>query len=236
MVLGAYPTRPPPREAASVPLMSRLPGLLLIRHAQSIWNAEGRWQGWADPPLSAAADAQIEEAAGRLEGESFGLVVTSDLIRARQTAERLGHALGLAAECLIDSGLREYDAGEWSGLTRHEIEQGWPGDIERYGRGEISAPPGGEPRVTFEQRVAGAARRTGAAAAAAGADRLLVVTHGGVIRALARAVAVAEYRVGQLSGYRGRHDEGGLFPETPVNLLAGPKTPGDLDETPATVI
>jgi probable phosphoglycerate mutase len=210
--------------------------LLLLRHAQSTWNAEGRWQGRADPPLSAAADDQIEEAARRLEGESFGLAVTSELIRARQTAGRLLHALGLTVECHIEPGLREFDAGEWSGLTRDEIERRWPGSIERYARGELAAPPGGEARETFEQRVAGAARRTGAAAATVGADRLLVVTHGGVIRALARAAAALEYRVGQLSGYWGYHDEGGLFPETPVNLLAGPSGRGDIDETAVTVL
>jgi probable phosphoglycerate mutase len=208
----------------------------MVRHAQSTWNALGRWQGSADPPLSDAGCAQITEAARRLDGESFGLVVTSDLIRARDTAAGLVGALRLDVQYLIEPGLREFDAGEWSGLTREEIEQRWPGDIDRYARGDLDAPPGGEPRLVFEDRVAGAGRRTGAAAAAAGVDRLLVVTHGGVIRALARAAGVAESRVGQLAGYRGRFDEGGIFPEIPVDLLTGPIGAEDVDETGATAI
>jgi probable phosphoglycerate mutase len=210
--------------------------LLLLRHAQSTWNAEGRWQGWADPPLSPTADDQITAAAGRLRGESFGLVVSSDLQRAHQTAERLIGALGLTVEFRIEPGLREFDAGEWSGLTRDEIEGRWPGAIERFARLELSTPPGGEPRAQFEQRVADAARRVGSAAANAGADRLLVVTHGGVLRALARAAGAVEYRVGPLAGYWGRHDEGGLFPETPADLLADKKVASDSDESAFTAI
>src|SRR3974390_1149426 len=102
--------------------------LLLLRHAQSEWNAEGRWQGWADPPLSGEGDAQIAEAAAQLEGQRFDLVVTSDLLRARQTAERLLDSLEIDVECRVEPGLREFDAGEWSGLTRDQIEQRWPGD------------------------------------------------------------------------------------------------------------
>jgi probable phosphoglycerate mutase len=210
--------------------------LLLIRHAQSTWNAAGRWQGWADPPLSAEAAGQIAEAAASLRGETFGLVATSDLVRARDTAEQLITTLALTAECLVEPGLREYDAGEWSGLSRDEIEQRWPGDIERYGRQQLDSPPRGEPRAAFERRVTDAGRRVAEAARKVGGRGLLVVTHGGVVRALARASGVAEHRVGHLAGYRGRHEQGGLFPETPVDLLLGPNGAGDVDETAATAI
>jgi probable phosphoglycerate mutase len=196
-------------------------GMLLIRHAESTWNAVGRWQGWADPPLSPHGEAQARQAGDRLADElPFDLVVTSDLIRTRRTAELL-----VDAPTLVEPGLREYDVGAWSGLTREEIGSRWPGTLERFSQDRAAAPPGGEPRDAFDSRVVAAAARTGAAAAAAGAARILVVVHGGVIRALARHAGRAEYRVGHLAGYVGAHDRAGLFPEIPVDLL-------DFDVTP----
>ena len=198
-----------------------MPGLLLLRHAQSVWNAAGLWQGWADPPLSADGEQQARQAASRLADHApFDLVVSSDLIRARRTAELLVETLGLTAPHLIETGLREYDVGVWCGCTREEIEARWPGQIERFGRGELGAP-GGEDRASFDARVVAAGQRVGGAAQAAGARQVLVVAHGGVVRALARAAGRAEYRVGHLAGYWGRHTAGGLFPMEPVDLLDG---------------
>jgi probable phosphoglycerate mutase len=199
-----------------------MPGLLLLRHAQSVWNQTGRWQGWADPPLSAIGEQQVEQAAGRLTGEPpFELVASSDLIRALRTAHMLAAALDLPATTLIEPGLREYDVGAWSGQTREEIEARWPDEIDRFNRGDLDAPPGGEDRAGFDARVIRAGRQVAAAAQAACASRVLVVAHGGVLRALARAAGQPEYRIGHLAGYRGRHAAGGLLPDTPVNLLDG---------------
>ena len=200
-----------------------VPGpLLLLRHAQSVWNAAGRWQGWADPPLSAVGEQQIRQAAARLTDEPpFDLAFSSDLDRARRTAELLGAALGLSVHLSMDSGLREYDVGAWSGRTRDEIEARWPGEMGRFSSIQMSAPPGGEDRGGFEARVLAAGRRVAAAAEGAGARRVLVVAHGGVVRALARAVGAPESQVGHLAGYWGRHAPGGLFPDQPVNLLDG---------------
>jgi probable phosphoglycerate mutase len=199
-----------------------MPGLLLLRHAQSVWNATGRWQGWADPPLSADGEQQARQAAARLaDDDPFDLVVSSDLIRARRTAELLVETLGWAAPHAIETGLREYDVGDWSGCTREEIEDRWPGEIGRFGRGELAAPPGGEDRARFDARVVAAGQRVGEAAQAAVAPRVIVVAHGGVVRTLARVAGQAEYRVGHLAGYWGRHTLGGLFPVQPVDLLDG---------------
>jgi probable phosphoglycerate mutase len=199
-----------------------MPGLLLLRHAQSVWNEAGRWQGWADPPLSAVGAGQVRQAAGRLAVEpAFDRVVSSDLLRARRTAELLAEALDLNIPVTVEVGLREYDVGAWSGCTREEIEARWPGAVESFGRGEIAAPPGGEDREEFDARVVAASKRVAVATQAAGAGRVLVVAHGGVVRTLARAAGRAQYRVGHLAGYWGDLTAGGLFPDRPVNLLDG---------------
>jgi XTP/dITP diphosphohydrolase len=93
---------------------------VLIRHAESIWNAEQRWQGQSDPPLSARGVAQAEAVARMLAQQRADRLLCSDLRRARETAEIVGRALGLAP--IADSRLRELDVGRWSGLTRGEIE------------------------------------------------------------------------------------------------------------------
>ena len=193
---------------------------MLLRHAESVWNATGRWQGWADPPLSAAGEQQTRRAAARLASEEpFDLVVSSDLVRARRTAELLAEALDLAAPHLIEAAWREYDVGEWSGLTREQIESRWPGDIAKFAQGEISNPPGGESRPEFEARVIATSRQLAEKAASEGIGAMLIVVHGGVVRALARATGQTESGVGHLAGYRGWHAEGGLFLTKSVNLL-----------------
>jgi broad specificity phosphatase PhoE len=205
-----------------------MPGsFLLLRHAQSEWNALGLWQGQADPPLSAHGRRQAAVAATRIASElwfdGFDLVVSSDLARAAQTAEILGEELGLDHSPVLDEGLREYDAGEWSGHTLAEIEARWPGEVERFTQGLVSSPPGGEDRRSFDARVAEAAHRLAALADRTGARGLLVVAHGGVVGAVARSAGLVRAHTGHLAGYRGRHDERGLFPEEPVDLLEAPE-------------
>lgn len=199
--------------AASV---RRVPALIIVRHAQSIWNAQGRWQGHADPPLSDLGELQAEAAARRLAAEGpFDLVVSSDLARARRTAEILAGGAEVAVEPL----LREYDVGEWSSLTRPEIEERWPGALARFDEDRSSVPPGGEDAATFAERVDRAGAAVADLAGRNGAGRVLVVTHGGVIRSMARAAGLPERRVGLLSGYRGECTMGGLLPEEPFDLL-----------------
>jgi broad specificity phosphatase PhoE len=198
-------------------------GLLLLRHAQSVWNEDGRWQGWADPPLSAGGERETRLGAARLRSNQvpFDAVVSSDLLRARRTAELMAEVLELAGPHWLEPGLREYDVGAWSGCTLQQIESRWPGETARFAGDEHFAPPGGESRTDFDIRVVAAGRRAGTRAAAAGAQRLLVIAHGGVVRALARAAGQAEYRVGHLAGYWGWHTAAGLFPVQPFNLVDG---------------
>ena len=94
----------------------------MVRHGQSTWNASGRWQGHADAPLTELGRTQAARAVASLP--SVEVIWASDLERARATATVIGDALGL--EVQVDARLRERNAGEWTGLTRAEIERGWP--------------------------------------------------------------------------------------------------------------
>jgi probable phosphoglycerate mutase len=199
-----------------------MPDLVILRHAQSTWNAEGRWQGQADPPLTDVGECQARLAGRRLSSETpFDLVVSSDLGRAVQTAALMNTELGTGAPHEIETGLREYDVGAWSGHTREEIEAQWPGYLDRFGQGALDSPPGGESRADFDERVVEAGRWVAARARASDSRRVLVVTHGGVVRSLARRAGRPDARTGHLAGYRGFIDADGLFPAESVDLLVG---------------
>lgn len=197
-----------------------MPDLLILRHAQSTWNAEGRWQGQADPPLSPLGEGQARQGARSLSFEDpFDLVVSSDLRRAARTAALMRAELELDTPHEVEAGLREYDVGAWSGCTRDEIEARWPGFLNRFSSGELDAPPAGESRADFDARVAEAARLVAELAETRGSKRVLVVAHGGVVRSVARRAGQAEMRTGHMSGYRGTIRSGHLFPAEPVDLL-----------------
>lgn len=170
--------------------------LLLLRHAESEWNAAGRWQGLADAPLSARGREQAAAAGGLLAPYGFSDVVSSDLQRASATAASVAAALKLRAPT-VDAGLREYDVGDWSGLARPEIEARWPGAIDDWREGRLVATPHGERRDNFVTRITAAVERVAAARPDA---TVVVITHGGVISALARSLGVDTGRVAHLAG------------------------------------
>ena len=106
---------------------------LLIRHAESTWNAAGRWQGQADPPLSELGRRQALQLARELAVEPVDCVIASDLARANETAAILAEVWGLGAR--LDPRLRELDVGAWAGLTREQIVWG-----RRFDRTYFTAP------------------------------------------------------------------------------------------------
>lgn len=151
---------------------------LLVRHGQSTWNAVGRWQGRADPPLSELGAEQARRAADSVVHHgSFVAVATSTLDRARRTGELI------ATNCTIGlldplEGLIERSAGEWEGLMRTEIEASYPNWLAEHRR-----PPGYEPD---DEIIARATQSLDLIAARHPDGDVLVVSHGGVINALER--------------------------------------------------
>jgi probable phosphoglycerate mutase len=164
--------------------------LLLVRHGESTWNVAGRWQGHADPPLSDLGERQAVAARSTPLIAPPDAVWTSDLARARRTAELLAEPLGLTPRA--DARLRERDVGEWSGLTRAEIEERWPGWLVAR-----RSPAGFEGDEPLAARVLAALRDIAAATPDA---TVVVVTHGGVIRAIERHHGAGAEPVPNLAG------------------------------------
>jgi probable phosphoglycerate mutase len=160
---------------------------LLIRHAESTWNAGGRWQGHGDPPLSARGRIQAAELAERLAGEGIELLIASDLVRCAETASILGGRWGLVPR--RDPRLREIDIGTWTGLTRQQIQAREADLLARFEAEDLEARPGGgETRLEIRARVRGAAAEL---ARAHPGRSLALVTHLGVIRALVPGAELA---------------------------------------------
>ncbi len=169
--------------------MSRI---LLIRHGQSTWNADGRWQGRADPPLSELGRRQAELAATAVDGLGVTRIVASPLVRAHETAGIFAATLGLAVA--TDARLMERDAGEWTGRTRAEIEEGWPGYLAGGRR-----PDGFEVDDVLHGRALAAIHDVAALATSTGGP-VLVVSHGGLIRVVERALGSEPHAVPNLGG------------------------------------
>jgi broad specificity phosphatase PhoE len=165
--------------------------LLLVRHGETAWNREGRFQGHTDIPLSDAGRAQARALRARLEAgahahlfdDAHTAVVTSDLRRAHQTAEI---AFGGPGRTLhVRRELREFCYGVFEGLTRLEIDERFPGAMARWLGGDRSvAVEGGESRAAVHARVHGA---VAAFLASVPQPSVVVVAHGGVLRQLLSA-------------------------------------------------
>jgi broad specificity phosphatase PhoE len=153
--------------------------LLLVRHGETDWNAARRWQGRDDPPLNDSGRTQAEQLAAEIEGEQIDAVYASDLRRAMETAQIVAARLDLPV-CALD-GLREIDVGSWSGLTREDLETRFPEQLARHLESWGTGWEDGESPEELSERVLAAA---GKITKEHPDGRVLVVTHGGVIRAL----------------------------------------------------
>lgn len=156
--------------------------ILLARHGETEWNRLGRWQGHADPPLNDTGRRQAATLAEQLAADSISAVYSSDLRRASETAAIVAERLGLAV--IERRALREIDVGSWSGLTRDEVRARYPEGFTRWLAGEIGHD--GETREELTRRVVA---EVGSIAAEHPDEQVLVVTHGGAIRALRRHAA-----------------------------------------------
>ncbi len=149
--------------------------LLLVRHGQSEWNAGRVLQGQADVPLSDLGRAQAAVLSPTVAALLPDRAVTSDLLRASATAMILGHA-----DARLDPALREIDVGVWQGRAIPELVAEDPVAYAGW-RAGTHRPDGGEDWATFAARVQQAILWE---VTSAGAKTLLVVCHGGVIRAV----------------------------------------------------
>lgn len=152
--------------------------ILLARHGQSDWNDAGRWQGHADRPLSELGRRQAQELAERLAAFELDAIYSSDLQRARDTAQAVADRQGL--EVATAPELREVDVGSWEGLTRGDAEARFPEDFARWQAGSTGWRDG-ETYLAMSDRVLAAVREI---AGRHPEGRVLVVAHGGPIRAI----------------------------------------------------
>jgi probable phosphoglycerate mutase len=161
--------------------------IILIRHGETAWNYERRLQGHLDIALNAQGERQAAALAAALADERIDLVISSDLQRARQTAQALADARGMPLA--LDRALRERCYGGFEGLLYSEIAERFPAEFAAWQARDVDAelPAGanrGETFRRFAARVTGAMARW---AAAHPGKSLALVAHGGVLECAYRA-------------------------------------------------
>ncbi len=151
--------------------------LILIRHGETDWNRELRFQGQVDVPLNTIGHAQAQRVATQLAGESFQHLVCSDLLRTRQTAMPAAQTLRMLA--INDPALREQNFGVVDGMRAQDIQTQYPQAWLGWTAFDADfAFEGGESTRNFHGRVMSAMRHL---AETLQGQRLLIVTHGGVL-------------------------------------------------------
>lgn len=149
--------------------------VVLWRHGRTTWNADGRFQGQADPPLDVVGQEQSQEAAQYLALDPPDLILTSDLVRARSTAQALTRLIDTPVT--VEPRLREIDLGSWQGLTRAEVAASHPEQFTEWLAGHAVLDRGGETRAQLDARVLEALRDVEV-------EHVLLVTHGGTSRSI----------------------------------------------------
>jgi broad specificity phosphatase PhoE len=160
----------------------------LARHGETDWNRELRWQGHSDPPLNERGRRQARALADELDRTNLAAVYSSDLRRASETAEIVASRLGLPVT--VDPALREIDVGSWAGLTLADLETRFPEAVARWEEHGEHGWEGGESHDKMAARVRDAVQSI---AARHDGEEVLVVTHGGPLRALRALAAGIDY-------------------------------------------
>ncbi|HUP98869.1 MAG TPA: histidine phosphatase family protein [Aeromicrobium sp.] len=152
--------------------------VIVWRHGRTAWNLAGRVQGLTDVPLDEVGREQAREAAARLASLRPSRIVTSDLSRARETADELGRLTGVTVE--TDARLRERSFGVREGLTMSEAWEQLPEHMARWAAGDEAGIPGSESSAAAGERFTSALEDH---LQDLGQDEtLVVVAHGGVTR------------------------------------------------------
>lgn len=163
--------------------------ILVVRHGQSEWNADGRWQGQENPPLTELGRRQAIHAAQAVG--AVDAIYASPLDRATTTAHLIAETVGIGPVVLLP-GLMERHAGEWQGLTRDQIDEAFPGYLDAGRR-----PPGWEDDDEVERRVMDALDTI---AQEHPGGHVLAVAHAGVIFAIERLLGTEWERLANLGG------------------------------------
>ena len=154
--------------------------LWLVRHGQTDWNIEGRYQGQADTSLNPTGIAEAGEAAQQLAGRPFQKVYSSDLTRAKQTAELIARPRN--ATILVDPRLREISLGEWEGQLFNLIQVSYPQEVAQRELTPLTfRAPGGESIEDIWRRVKQAVNDINAQNPG---EEVVVVSHGLVLATL----------------------------------------------------
>lgn len=158
--------------------------VILLRHGETSYNATSRMQGQLDIELNRRGVEQAADAAAVLGERKPALILSSDLVRAANTAKVLAERVGLSV--CHDERLRETHLGEWQSLTHSEVDRRWPGGRQRWRSDAQWAPPGGETKVAVAERGVAVVRELGEDA---WTDRpVVLVAHGGLIIAVTAAL------------------------------------------------
>jgi broad specificity phosphatase PhoE len=160
--------------------------LLLARHGETDWNRDGRWQGHSNTRLNESGRRQAAELAEALDG--VDVLYSSDLDRARETAEIVAARLGL--EVRFDRRLRERSFGAWEGLTMDDIESRYAEPYRRWRAGESHGAEDAEPFEAFGARVQEFLQDV---LARHPEETVLVIAHGGAIRVIHALAAGLDY-------------------------------------------
>lgn len=157
--------------------------LILLRHGQTSYNATRRMQGHLDTELSDVGRQQARDVAAALAGTSIAKIVSSDLMRAADTASAVAAEVG-HPEIDLDSRLRETHLGEWQGMNHQEVDAGYPGVRALWREDATWAPPGGESRIDVARRARPVVEELMTTLSEWDDSTVLMVAHGGTISAL----------------------------------------------------
>jgi probable phosphoglycerate mutase len=159
---------------------------MLLRHGQTLMSVEKRYAGTSDVPLTETGLRQAGAAAKRLADAGLDVIVTSPLLRARQTAAAVASLGG--AHVVVDEGFRETDFGVWEGLTFAEVRDRWPAEMTAWLADPAVAPPAGESLSEVRDRVSDA---LAGVLAAYPERRVLIVSHVTPIKTLVALAMLA---------------------------------------------
>lgn len=151
--------------------------LIIVRHGQTLWNLEKKYQGHSDIALSDKGLFQADRVAGRLADEKIDAVYASDLSRAFKTAETIAARHNVAVNIVPE--LREIKFGDWEGLTYEQISERWPGMLDKlWVAPDAVVIPGGETFAQLKERAYEAVKDI---VAAHSGQTVVIVAHGGTI-------------------------------------------------------